>query len=138
MPKAIDQAKLNDLKILDISNPPTMEIPRLEFPKMVYLHPKDKTQEHKYKVVDNDEELTAALKLGYQKKPHVAVAPVEVVDEGEYEVPAEAPKEAPKPVDPAKLNKAELLAHAEGLGVEVKPEMTKAEVLAALEAKAQQ
>jgi hypothetical protein len=134
MPKAIDQTKLNDAKILDIANPPTVDIPKLEFPKMVYLHPKDKTQEHRYKVVENEDELAAALKVGYQKKPHVPIAPPEVIDADEFEAADEAPEA--KPVDPAKLNKADLLAHAEGLGISVTPEMTKAEVLTAIAAKA--
>jgi hypothetical protein len=53
-----------------------------EYPKMVYLHPKDKTQEHKFAVVNNPVERAAAEKNGYQAKPHVPVTPEDTAYEG--------------------------------------------------------
>jgi len=49
MPQAIDQEALDspNLKILDINKPPSKSIPYEEFPRMVFLHPKDKTKEHR-------------------------------------------------------------------------------------------
>ena len=44
-----------------------------EYPKIVYLHPVDKTQEHKYMVVNNPTEHADAEKNGYQAKPHIPV-----------------------------------------------------------------
>lgn len=79
MPKAIDQEALEspNMKILDINNPPTKNIPHEHYPKMVYLHPKNKTQQHKHKVVHTAEELEAAEKQGWKTKPHVPVAVTE-------------------------------------------------------------
>lgn len=42
-----------------------------EFPKMLYLHPADKTKEHKYIVVKTQDEMDEAGKNGYQVEPHV-------------------------------------------------------------------
>lgn len=77
MPFALDQDKLDspDLKMLDIGHPPSRSIPHQEYPKMVYLHPKDKTKEHLPKIVANAEELEAAKVQGFRTAPHVPVAP---------------------------------------------------------------
>lgn len=40
------------------------------YPKMLYLHPEDKTKEHTYIVVNNEEEKDAALAKGYVIEPH--------------------------------------------------------------------
>ena len=77
MPYAIDEDKLNSdsMKVMDINNPPVKNIPHEKFPKLVYLHPKDKTKEHLTKIVKNDDELKAAMKQGWQIKPHVPQEP---------------------------------------------------------------
>lgn len=76
MPFAIDEEALNSpsLTQLDIAKPPTKNIPYAAFPKLVYLHPKDKTADHKIKVVEDADELDAAEAQGWQTKPHVPAA----------------------------------------------------------------
>jgi len=63
-----------------------------EYPKMLYLHPVDKTLEHKYVVVINEEEAKAAFDLGYKVEPHIPQLPPGKQFEGkEYEgTPVEA------------------------------------------------
>lgn len=51
----------------------------LEYPKMLYLHPVDKTQEHKFVTVANCEEEKEAVGKGYKLEPHVPV-PADVKD----------------------------------------------------------
>jgi hypothetical protein len=90
MPYEIDQEALDspNLKILDINKPPVKSVAYQSFPKMVYLHPKDKSKEHRGKVVQDADELEAALAQGYKLKPHVPVAPVEDLSENfEAEIP---------------------------------------------------
>jgi hypothetical protein len=90
MPYEIDQEALDspNLKILDINKPPVKSVTYQPFPKMVYLHPKDKSKEHRGKVVQDADELEAALAQGYKLKPHVPVAPVEDLSENfEAETP---------------------------------------------------
>lgn len=88
MAKALDEDKLNsaDLKILDINNPPVKDIPYQAYPKALYLHPKDKTKEHRVKIVQDAEEHEASEKQGYKTNPHIPVEPVEdLSDEFEAE-----------------------------------------------------
>jgi hypothetical protein len=90
MPYEIDQEALDspNLKILDINKPPVKSVAYQPFPKMVYLHPKDKSKEHRGKVVQDADELEAALAQGYKLKPHIPVAPVEDLSENfEAETP---------------------------------------------------
>jgi hypothetical protein len=90
MPYEIDQEALDspNLKILDINKPPVKSVAYQPFPKMVYLHPKDKSKEHRGKVVQDADELEAALAQGYKLKSHVPVAPVEDLSENfEAEIP---------------------------------------------------
>jgi hypothetical protein len=90
MPYEIDQEAVDspNLKILDINKPPVKSVAYQSFPKMVYLHPKDKSKEHRGKVVQDADELEAALAQGYKLKPHVPVAPVEDLSENfEAEIP---------------------------------------------------
>lgn len=77
MPREIDQEKIegSDLPTLDINNPPTRVIAHQSYPKIVYLHPKDKTKEHIHKVVNNEAEHEAAEKQGFKTKPHIPVEP---------------------------------------------------------------
>lgn len=86
MPYAINEELLSTKTSLDIANPPVMSIPHQEFPKMVYLHPKDKTREHATKIVHSASELEAAKKQGWRPQPHVPVAVDPVVDSGEFEI----------------------------------------------------
>lgn len=94
MPRAIDQEALDspNLRVLDINNPPTKQIQFAEFPKMVYLHPKDKTKEHKWLIVHGKDEQAAALARGYRLNPHIPVADVAAEMRAmaeEFEVPEE-------------------------------------------------
>ena len=88
MPFAIDEDKLNspNMKIMDINLPPIKAIPHEKFPKMIYAHPKDKTQEHRTKIVQNDEELKSALKAGWKLKPHVQEFAEPTLDPAEYDI----------------------------------------------------
>lgn len=89
MPMAIDEEALNspNLKVLDIHHPPMKAIPHEEFPRAVYLHPVDKTKEHRAKLVVGKRELEAALKQGYKLNPHVPeAAPDPQLEAGEFEV----------------------------------------------------
>jgi hypothetical protein len=89
MPFAIDEEKLNNpsLKVMDINAPPMKSIPMEKFPKMVYLHPKDKTKEHLTKIVANAADLEKAEKQGWKVKPHVPVEPNIVESLGsDYEI----------------------------------------------------
>lgn len=83
MPRAIDTEALEspNMQVLDINNPPTKSIPYEAFPKMVYLHPKDKSKEHRTLIVNNEHELDTATEQGYKLKPHMPVAPVEDLSE---------------------------------------------------------
>lgn len=71
MPRAIDHEAFDELKVLDINNPPTKNIPHEPFPKMVYLHPKDKTKDHRFKTVYTPSEFEAAQKEGWKTQPHM-------------------------------------------------------------------
>lgn len=79
MPYEIDTDKLNDpsLQILDIGKPPVRQMQYQAYPKMVYLHPKDKTKQHRTKVVEDEAELDTAERQGWKAKPHIPVEPVE-------------------------------------------------------------
>jgi hypothetical protein len=88
MPYALDEEALNspDMSVLDIGKPPTKQIPTIEFPKMVYLHPKDKLREHRTKIVQDRDEQEASAKLGWRTDPHIPqVAPDAELEEFEYE-----------------------------------------------------
>lgn len=76
MPYAIDQEALDspNMKVLDINKPPVKPIPHQLYPKMVYLHPKDKTKEHRTRIVADQEELEAAQKQGWRETPHIPEA----------------------------------------------------------------
>jgi len=83
MPRAIDLDALEsaNMKILDINNPPTKSIPYEKFPKMVYLHPRDKAKEHLHKTVNSPAELEAAQEQGWKLNPHIPVQPVQDLSE---------------------------------------------------------
>lgn len=83
MPRAIDQEALEspNMKILDINNPPTKQIPYEAFPKAVYLHPKDKSKQHRTQTVNTPEELESAQRQGWKTEPHMPVEAVEDLSE---------------------------------------------------------
>ena len=99
MPYAIDEDKLNapDLKVLDLAHPPMKQIAFQPFPQMIYLHPKDKTQEHRTKIVENKAELDRWLAIGWRENPHIPQAPPEDLSgfEVEYEGEAEPVRRGP-------------------------------------------
>lgn len=80
--------------------------PRLEYPKMVYLHPVDKTKEHSFLVVNSEEEKDVAIDKGYNLDPHIPAVPPEDGFEGtpvthdevaaEVEAPATEEQAAPE------------------------------------------
>jgi len=74
MPNEIDTNELNSKKVLDIAKPPTRNIPFQEYPKCIYLHPKDKTKEHLPKVVKNKQEEDEHLQKGYKLEAHIPVS----------------------------------------------------------------
>ena len=59
--------------------------PIQEFPKMLYAHPVDKTQEHKTLIVNTPEEKDAAMGNGWKEEPHIPVVSEEY-ETAEYEV----------------------------------------------------
>ena len=106
MPKAIDDLTLSGKQPdghpiikMDLSNPPTVNIAHAEFPRMVYRWPKKPfsvarrrnelqeiekfcvANEAESKIVQNKEELEAALKAGWKKEHYVAPAPPEFFEE---------------------------------------------------------
>jgi hypothetical protein len=94
MPFEIDQEALDspNMKILDINRPPVKSIAHQSFPKIVYLHPKDKTKQHRHKTVHNAVEFDEAEKQGWKTKPHI---PEAVAEDLSVEFEAEAPKRGP-------------------------------------------
>lgn len=132
MPKALDEDKLNspDLKILDINNPPVKDIPYQAYPKMLYLHPKDKTKEHRTIVVQDAAEHDAHEAKGWKTKPHIPVEPVENLSD-EFEA-AGAEDEGDK-YD--KMTKNELFSAATSLGLKPQQADKKEIILASIRAK---
>ncbi len=96
MPFEVDQEALEspNMKVLDINKPPTKSIAYQPYPKMVYLHPKDKTQEHRAKTVHTPEELDAAQKQGWKTTPHIPEAVVEDLSK-DFDVEFEEAKRGP-------------------------------------------
>lgn len=89
MPQAVDQEALDDptRKILDINNPPLKHIAHQEYPRMVYLHPVDKTREHRTKIVHSADEFEAVKKQGWRSNPHIPIAPPDAeIEAGEFEI----------------------------------------------------
>jgi len=90
MPFVIDEEKLNDpsMQIMDPAKPPIKQVPYQEFPRMVYLHPKDKTKEHRAIVVQNQAQLDNAQKQGFRLEPHIPEgAPVDLTAGFEADMP---------------------------------------------------
>ena len=104
----IDQEKLDspDMKMLDIGNPPKKYVPHEEYPKMLYLHPKDKAKEHQTKVVNNAAERDAAMAQGWRQTPHIPVVG-SVVILGDFEADiVESVPEKRGPGRPPKVSEA--------------------------------
>lgn len=101
MPFEIDQEALEspNMKILDINHPPTKAIAHQSFPKMVYLHPKDKSKAHRHKIVNTAEEFEAAEKQGWKTKPHIPEATPE--DLSDFEAEAEEKRGPGRPKNAA-------------------------------------
>lgn len=129
MPYALNSERLDspDIKMLDIGNPPVVSIPHHEFPKMVYLHPRDKTKEHLTKVVDSMDELDSATAKGWKVKPHIPIPPA--VD---YSQDFEAEPPAPADDELESKTKAELLTMAKDRGLDVSQQDNKETILNAL------
>ena len=97
MPFAIDQEKLDspDMKMLDIANPPLKHIQHENYPKMLYLHPKDKSKDHLTRVVKNEAERDAAMAEGWRLTPHVATSASLLVPAG-FEADVPEPEATPE------------------------------------------
>lgn len=94
--QAIDEAKMKELKSMEVGKPPTKDIGFIEYPKVIYLHPKDKSKEQISKTVQDKAEEEKFLKLGYRLKPHVPQIEEALPEGFDADVP-EAPKlESPK------------------------------------------
>lgn len=132
MPFEIDSERLNDpsLQILDIGKPPVRQMAHQSYPKMVYLHPRDKTKQHRHQIVHNELELAAAEKQGWRTKPHVPVEAVEDLSEHFEAEPLRGP------IDPMDLmSRDELIAEAKKRGITSIDGRSKTEtILAALRA----
>lgn len=102
----LDQEKLDspDMKMLDIGNPPKKYVPHEEYPKMLFLHPKDKAKEHLTKIVQNAAERDAAMAEGWRQNPHIPSAPVVTIP-SDFE--ADIPEAKRGPGRPANVTKAE-------------------------------
>lgn len=112
MPYAVDQEALNspDLKILDLAHPPMKAIPHDEYPKMLYLWPKDRTKESKTTIVQDAAEKEAALRKRWRLKPHIPEAPSDpTLEEFEYEASAPEVKRGP-----GRPSNAEIAARHQG------------------------
>ena len=95
MPFVIDQGKLDspEMKMLDIGKPPLKYIQHEEFPKMLFLHPKDKAKEHLTKIVNSIEERDEALAQGWRVTPHIQVVANVAIPAGfEADIPEPAPE----------------------------------------------
>lgn len=96
-PFTIDEEKFRKQEVLDLTKPqgtaqglPVKQIPHMEFPKVVYKHPKERYREiihrnvnheiverelvpaeHLTLLVNNEEELKKALREGWVKEPYI-------------------------------------------------------------------
>lgn len=91
MPYEINQDKLEspETKTLDLANPPLRQIAFREYPKMLFLHPKDKSKEHLTKIVHSEEEESAAVRQGWRPDGHVPYTNEAELYAEEYEIASE-------------------------------------------------
>ncbi len=104
----IDEEKINnaDMRIMDIGRPPIKQVAYQAYPKMLYLHPKDKTKEHLTKIVQNEAEKLAAVSQGWRTEPHIQqAAAVNFSGDFEAEIP-EPPVEKRGPGRPPRAVEA--------------------------------
>jgi hypothetical protein len=90
MPYELDTEALDspNMKVLDINKPPTKQAPHREFPKMLFMHPRDKSKEHLVKIAADEDEAVALEAKGWRTNPHVPVpAPEDLNKDYEAEVP---------------------------------------------------
>lgn len=100
MAKTVDEEAIAKATSMDLSKPPVKEIGYLEYPRMVYKHPKDKTQEHRTHIVNSKAEFEAAMDQGYLKSPHIPEAPADEDDVETVEVEKKPKgKKGAKPAD---------------------------------------
>jgi hypothetical protein len=127
MPYEIDTDKINDpsLQILDIGKPPLRQMAIQHYPKMVYLHPRDKAKSHMTQIVQNEAQLDAATKQGWKLKPHVPI-------EATVDLSQHFEAEAPDPLD--RMSKEELLDEAKRRGISIDGRSSNASILAAVKA----
>lgn len=137
MPSEIDQEIMHKKTManqpFDINHPPLKSIPHQEFPKMLYLWPKDKKLHPtaKTNTAQSAEEEKTLLAKGYRAQPHKQEFEEEVPDGFEADVAGE-PVPVSKSVDA--MTKAELLAHAkEAHGLDVDPALKKEQILQAIQ-----
>lgn len=94
MPSQIDEdlmrAKTMANQPFNISTPPLKNIPHMDFPKMMYLWPKDKklAPTSKTTIAQNAKEEKALLAKGYHDKPHKQEFEEEVPDGFEADIQA--------------------------------------------------
>ena len=131
MPFALDNEKLEsaDMNLLDMGHPPTKAIAHQEYPKMVYLHPKDKSKTHLTKIVNNANELGDAEAAGWRMTPHV---PIEVVESLHKDFEAATPEAKVDPLD--EMTKAQLVDYAKEYGISIDVADKKEVILAAIKA----
>lgn len=96
MPQTIDEAKMLDKgkgnQSFDINQPPMKNIPHMEFPKVMYLWPKDKklSPTSRTLVVQDAKEEKAMLAKGWRNAPHVQEFEEEVPEGFEADLGAKA------------------------------------------------
>ena len=137
MPFQLDQEALDspNMKILDINKPPTKSIGYQAFPQMLYLHPKDKSKEHRTTVVQSAEEMNEAMDIGWRKEPHVPIAPPEELSKNYEGFEVSRPSALISTVEPPSLEdmtKAELIAVAKERNIGVDQQSKKEVILSAI------
>lgn len=131
----IDTDKLNDpsLQILDIGKPPVRQMAHQSYPKMLYLHPKDKSKTHRTTIVHTPDEQSAHEAKGWKTKQHIPVEPAEDLSEHFEAEPLVPARNDRDPLD--SMTKDELLAEAARRGItSVDGRNSQGSIIAALKA----
>lgn len=135
MPFEIDTDKIDDpsLQILDIGRPPVRQMAHQHYPKMLYLHPKDKSKMHRTIIIHTPEEQDAHESKGWKTKPHIPVEQVEDLSENFEAEPLPPAINDRDPLD--SMTKDELLAEAARRGItSVDGRNSQGSIIAALKA----
>lgn len=96
MPTEIDQEAMHKKTManqpFDINHPPLKPIPHQEFPKMLYLWPKDKKLQPtaKTKIAQTADDEKTLLAKGYRAQPHKQEFEEDVPDGFEADIPKAA------------------------------------------------